>query len=582
MCLNPLKIKNKSKYIDYKNGHHLFYNIPCGKCAECQQDKIDSYMVRSWAQANETFLKGGINYVDCLTYDNAHIHEHSDIEGFYVFCKKDVQCFIKRLKKRLLDNGYFTTYEVPYITNNGVHTFKIKKRVPLKYFCASEFGGQFHRPHMHIIFNFDLSIDPNLFDKFIRDTWYYGINDKYHKDGSLKMPEEKVIHSMAAMVYVSKYVIKDDDFVIYLFSQICNRFLDRYYNDIDFQENVKDKLGLYVIDFIESRKNFSDDIDDYSLEDVEYIHSIVKTCYNLLYEVDDNCCEDKRSTSFDDISPFHLQSNGYGVCLAQKSYIDNNGDLHDTEMYIRMKEDNMISFKDENNQERHVKIPQYIKRKLWYECYKDFDGTLHWVLNQDGIQHREDMLAKSAQDLADRYQKIVNNLSNYIEDNRDYITIYNRIYDLLGSRSFFDFALYKLVYQGVMLDDKRSVPDLYTLYLNKPDMLQDSKDFISVTDGWKDSAIKLFGRLGYVMQYDQFIDMLYRKYCVCQDSFDEFSNYDDLSRLFDELQATRNRVISADKFEKYKDKIRAKRTDPRYAQHELNNINHRCIIKSNL
>lgn len=111
-----------------------YYELPCGHCLGCRQDQS-----KEWA--NRLLLE--MQYTDSayfitLTYDNEHIHPSYDAEtglcnGLFTLDKRDIQLFIKRLRKRFENDK-------------------------IRYYIAGEYGDNTARPHYHGIL-FGLHID---------------------------------------------------------------------------------------------------------------------------------------------------------------------------------------------------------------------------------------------------------------------------------------------------------------------------------------------------------------------------------------------------------------------------------------
>lgn len=128
MCTNKYKVKftkldNNLYHRDY------FKYVDCGRCFECIQKKKNQWAFRvneeSKISENALFLT--------LTYDNDNL-------PFYGVSIDDFQKFIKRVRRYL-----------------DYHNLSDK---PLKYYCSSEYGTLFNRPHYHLIlFNCPLSPD---------------------------------------------------------------------------------------------------------------------------------------------------------------------------------------------------------------------------------------------------------------------------------------------------------------------------------------------------------------------------------------------------------------------------------------
>lgn len=144
-CTSPLYRVNRGEFVPpfitrkfygYKDYQHfvnnlgvdssVFTRINCGQCLSCRINKA-----REWAE--RCYLESKIfqsNYFVTLTYNDEHLHFAPC--GFPTLVKRDIQLFIKRLRKWCESNG---------------------KPSP-RYFCTGEYGEKNFRPHYHcIIFN---------------------------------------------------------------------------------------------------------------------------------------------------------------------------------------------------------------------------------------------------------------------------------------------------------------------------------------------------------------------------------------------------------------------------------------------
>ena len=94
---------------------------PCGKCPEClKRNRMD------WYIRNKIELQNSSNaFFITLTYNDENL-PISDCNGKPKFSKIDIQLWLKRFRKSLGSVG-------------------------MKYFLASEYGGQFGRPHYHAL-----------------------------------------------------------------------------------------------------------------------------------------------------------------------------------------------------------------------------------------------------------------------------------------------------------------------------------------------------------------------------------------------------------------------------------------------
>lgn len=157
--------------------------VPCGHCIGCRLDKS-----RAWADRMMLELDHSKTAVFVtLTYDNDHVPVsmiNDDGVPYYTLDKRDVQLFLKRLRKYACD----------------------KK---LRYFLSGEYGDKTFRPHYHaIIFGLDLTDFP--------DCIHYGNNpfgQPYYTSSILERIWSNGFVSLAPVswqtcAYVARYVTK--------------------------------------------------------------------------------------------------------------------------------------------------------------------------------------------------------------------------------------------------------------------------------------------------------------------------------------------------------------------------------------
>lgn len=121
MCLNPIRLTKKVQRET---------DVPCGRCPECTQRRASGWSFRLMNELKRVSSA----YFITLTYATTHVPITK--KGFLSLRKKDVQLFIKRLRK--------------------LHP---KSHDTIKYYAAGEYGGKTKRPHYHIIlFNSKLEL----------------------------------------------------------------------------------------------------------------------------------------------------------------------------------------------------------------------------------------------------------------------------------------------------------------------------------------------------------------------------------------------------------------------------------------
>lgn len=186
MCYNPLRIKNPK--LEFRAGLDAQYiDVPCGHCEECLSKSRTQWFIRNYFEWLDIKNANGFALMYTLTYNEdcvptVQLNNKGCMIKYRVFSKRDVQLFMKRLRKNLKKRGF------------DYHT--------VRYFLCSEYGGITHRPHYHAIF-YVKDVPEYIFRSAVKQSWTYGF---------VKASESGVINSPAGIDYVCKYVTKDDVF----------------------------------------------------------------------------------------------------------------------------------------------------------------------------------------------------------------------------------------------------------------------------------------------------------------------------------------------------------------------------------
>lgn len=143
-------------------------DVPCGHCIECRLKYSRDWATRMMleAQYHES------SYFVTLTYDDLHVPKsyYPDLDTgeaipSLTLVKKDLQGFIKRLRRRL----------------------EYLKRPQIRFYGCGEYGTSTHRPHYHIVV-FGLCLDdleqlkvssqgfPYYRSKLIEECWPFGFS----------------------------------------------------------------------------------------------------------------------------------------------------------------------------------------------------------------------------------------------------------------------------------------------------------------------------------------------------------------------------------------------------------------------
>lgn len=230
MCTNPIYIKNPKlkkdrtpEQIDFnpfdKDLDRTGFYVPCGRCGECIQQKINQYTVRTYYEYLDCKDHHGVSFFSTLTYDEKHVPTYM---GLRTFSYDDRANFIRNLKLYLKRAGY-PIFSI-YVDYNGV---KIKKS-NFTYIWVCEYGETYERPHYHIVFHCFFPIPAKLFNSIVNRCWSKGFtqtSNPYDPKWFENYENTIVKDSLGAIQYVSKYVSKACSIIDAINEQPESKFL---------------------------------------------------------------------------------------------------------------------------------------------------------------------------------------------------------------------------------------------------------------------------------------------------------------------------------------------------------------------
>lgn len=358
MCLCPVKIINPKVRFSTKGFHPFFIEVPCGHCAECQEQKVNEYKVRAYYEALSTYNENGFVINDTLTYSNESLPHLSDEDSFFKGSQYDFPCFSYK------DFRLF----IVLLRQMAKERLNLPSSC-IKYFMAAEYGttqGKTHRPHYHVLFFVRYHIDPVEFSYLISDCWPHGRTDGVRYKGRTYFFEKRcfsrsvnndVLHLTNVAKYVCKYLVKDSSFQSEIDSRLSTCMLSKFGPDW-----TKDNNAL------------------------DYFQTLHRR-----------------------VSQFHRNSQKFG--LDALKYNDINEVLFT----------GMLQMKSSSNVIQHIPLPMYFKRKLFYELTKDFRGQAHWKLTPFGVQWKlnrtKDSIALLASRFASWYDQLKFDSNNSMYDN---------------------------------------------------------------------------------------------------------------------------------------------------------------------
>lgn len=243
-CVSPIRLKNAKKG---------FLDVPCGYCGACRHNRRVDWSYR----LNIEFKNASRASFITLTYsdENVPICETVDkttgeVYRFQTLVKKDVQLFLKRLRKKQDGSG----------------------KSSIRYYSVGEYGSKTFRPHYHILL-FNCSLRP---DDIVR-CWKLGhvhigqVNEssihymtKYHvnydkkKFKGLREPEFAQMSRRPAIGFQflgkeSKYSY--DNGFVHIMNNGYRQRMPRYYREKLFDEQTREILGEVMRAEAESKES---------------------------------------------------------------------------------------------------------------------------------------------------------------------------------------------------------------------------------------------------------------------------------------------------------------------------------------
>lgn len=184
------KTEFKPDYVE-QYGRENIVQIPCGKCIGCRLQYSRVWADRCMAEASSYEH----NIFLTLTYNNECLPPKWENSPVNSLVKRDLQLFIKRLRKALPDQK-------------------------IRYFACGEYGPQNMRPHYHLIlFNCNLP-DKKMYyinqqgfmyftSKIIHDCWYPEEDSKLPKDDRRSMGFHTITDcNWHTCAYTARYIVK--------------------------------------------------------------------------------------------------------------------------------------------------------------------------------------------------------------------------------------------------------------------------------------------------------------------------------------------------------------------------------------
>lgn len=222
MCLAPVRIIPKYREVNYL-GSAFYQNVPCNDCPECRKKHATDFVTRYHFDAMATINQGGFIYLDTLTWNERQVHKHFKVRHF---SHDDVKRFKANMEAKAINK--ILQHRGQSRACKNIDAAKALYRSSCKPLLVEEYGGDYHRPHIHLsVFNRIPFFTPVDIEELVITSW---VNDKGVRLGGIenKNPYFKLIRSSIGVGhYISDYLAKDDDYYSVIkkrAKQIINKF----------------------------------------------------------------------------------------------------------------------------------------------------------------------------------------------------------------------------------------------------------------------------------------------------------------------------------------------------------------------
>lgn len=242
-CDSPYRVIKAGEKIGQKV-YNEDINVPCGKCPPCKLRRVQEWVFRLLIEERHSFS----SYFITLTYDTQHVPITKN--GFMTLDKRDVQLFMKRLRKH--------------------------NSAKLTYYTAGEYGDQKYRPHYHMIL-FNLEDQESIFKAWDLGDVHIGkvtgdsiaYTAKYI-DKQKRIPLHRNDDRVKEFSLMSKGIGKQfltDQMVKYYKNDVSRNHvvkgsghieaLPRYYRNKIFTDQEKEDQRKYILQYIEDKEKLS-------------------------------------------------------------------------------------------------------------------------------------------------------------------------------------------------------------------------------------------------------------------------------------------------------------------------------------
>lgn len=374
MCINPIHINTRTRYLSLLHRQPLVQWCDCGKCWQCQQKRHNDMYYRIYHEWLDTVRRdGGYVFFDTLTYSDEnlpHVSDFFELEDWFDFYDSeflDFPCF-----SRLDLRGFVTRLESRLRYHYNMSSEDIKRFVCAEYGTSS---GHTHRPHYHVLFFVKSpKIDVYTLRDIVHDCWKRGLTDKVRSKGKRAnyFVGRNNRSELAVSNYVAKYVQKDSVFQSEIDRRIAKLLFQKFGSDF-----TRVDVTCSHVDVDNPDKHYF--VDDIRLS---FVDSNISNSY--AYSL-------FRQSLYRTVGQFHLQSQNFGLCALDSIDMD---DLFNT---------GLVYIPDCQKVVRSLSLPKYYERKL-FERQVYVNGRRCWVKNDKGKLYYHRKHLRICSQLAERYR----------------------------------------------------------------------------------------------------------------------------------------------------------------------------------
>lgn len=487
MCLSLVKIRNNSRH--YHRGYlPLYQEVPCGHCPECVNSLQRDYFLRVYYECLDIENKGGQTFFMTFTYNDNDIPlldwSAQDIDHCNAWLRgalADLE-FKNRIQSFNDLYGDVFSYLPPYIPTfnrkhisqfmkslrqllhqKGLYTYEQQKISSIKYYFASEYGEDFHRPHYHALLFVPFKIDKDAWLDLCSLAWSYQVNP------------ENVVNSQDLPILEKGTSVRLDltnkGWFNYIYTRLSNgRYILKVQRgNISYSKKnpavvIPSKGLLYVSKYVHKTDEYT------STNDFEELKAFIR-CF-----LSPSACKEfalpelaESVQKLKNAIPFVHLSNNLGISIIDALETKYGSDLpaHLFEQSLPVKGDVKL-----------YKVPNYIINRIMYR-HDMCDSSLR-VLTEVGVKAVYYRYLDKIEQLSKSYRDTVAlswHLDNKVLD--AVFKKYNNVsqadwFCFIGSSMFYDIskalAIYSLTYRNVVCENPANFVDITPLLDTSEDL----------------------------------------------------------------------------------------------------------------